>query len=118
MRCFGLTDGDVFISVTSGSPPYSYLWSNSATIEDLINVAIGTYTVTVTDFNGCTQTITQSVTEPDSIGISFISSNEICNQANGTIDANVTGGVQPYSYLWSTASTGNSISNLTAGSYT
>ncbi len=51
-------DGSINLSVMGGVPPYSYFWSNGATIEDVINLAPGDYTVQVTDANGCTVTET------------------------------------------------------------
>jgi alpha-tubulin suppressor-like RCC1 family protein len=55
------TNGAIDLSVIGGTLPYAYLWSNGAITEDLINVAAGTYTVTITDSNGCTQTQTATI---------------------------------------------------------
>lgn len=52
----GQSDGSIDLSVSGGTTPYSYAWSNTATSEDINNLAPGTYTVTVTDANGCTAT--------------------------------------------------------------
>ncbi|MFZ4476596.1 MAG: hypothetical protein ACOYPR_15470, partial [Saprospiraceae bacterium] len=57
----GASNGAVNISVGGGTPPYTYLWSNGATTEDLINIPSGMYTLLVSDANDCTVTVTVNV---------------------------------------------------------
>ncbi|MFN4880743.1 MAG: SprB repeat-containing protein, partial [Bacteroidota bacterium] len=64
VNCNGGTDGSADITVNGGVSPYSYIWSNGTTTEDLTGLAAGSYTVTVTDANQCTATISVLVTEP------------------------------------------------------
>lgn len=59
--CAAISNGSVNISMNNGTSPYTFLWSNGATTEDLANRAAGTYTVTVTDFYGCTGTYTATI---------------------------------------------------------
>lgn len=56
------SNGNVALTPTGGNPPYEFEWSNGETTEDLANVPAGTYTVTVTDEDGCTVTRTATVT--------------------------------------------------------
>jgi|GEM_PF-767588 len=73
---------------------YSYNWSNSTSTEDLNNLGPGTYTITVTDCNGCTVIETYTITEPAALTISGMASDVTCNgAANGGIDITVMGGV-------------------------
>ena len=50
----GFNNGSIELTVTGGTPQYSYLWSNGSTSKDLTDLTPGTYSVTVTDINGCT----------------------------------------------------------------
>ncbi|HKR07279.1 MAG TPA: gliding motility-associated C-terminal domain-containing protein [Bacteroidia bacterium] len=117
-NCFGDANGDIFISVTGGTGTMDYLWSNASTIEDLQNVIVGTYTVTVTDDNNCTATLSAVITQPMQLGATTSSTNSTCGNANGSATANPTGGISPYSYLWSNAQTTQTATGLSAATYT
>ena len=119
VTCNGGSNGGATASATGGTMPYTYAWSNSATTADIIGAMAGTYTVTITDANGCTQEVSESITEPAAIANSFTATDVTCEGgADGEIASDVTGGTAPYSYLWSDTTTGASITGLTAGTYT
>lgn len=117
-------NGGATASATGGTAPYSYLWSNSASLASISGVMAGTYSVTITDANGCTDSSSVTITEPAVnallVGIN-INANVSCNGGtDGTAKATVTGGTTPYTYLWSPMATGqgtDSISGLPAGKY-
>ena len=120
VSCNGGNDGSVTVSTTGGTTAYGILWSNGSTSTTVTGLSAGTYTVTVTDANGCVDTSSAEVTQPDSLvaGIT-LGSNVSCNGGNdGSVTASGTGGASPYAFLWSTSSTSASISGLTAGTYT
>src|SRR5690606_37821432 len=78
----------------------------------------GTYTVTVTDAVNRTATATVTITEPDALLSNIITTDISCNGAtNGSITLAPTGGVAPYTYLWSNADTSSSLTGLTGGAY-
>lgn len=63
---FGAHDGAIDVTVSGGTAPYTYLWSNEATTQDLSNLGPGTYSVVITDANGCNTALREIlVEEPD-----------------------------------------------------
>ncbi len=117
--CNGNSTGSIDLTVTGGTSPYTYAWSNSATTQDISNLAAGTFTVTVTDANACTAVISTTITQPSALALSSTQVNVLCNgNATGSIDLTVSGGTSPYTYAWSNSATTQDISNLTAGTYT
>ncbi|MBL7778628.1 MAG: gliding motility-associated C-terminal domain-containing protein [Chitinophagales bacterium] len=118
--CFGTSTGEIFVSVTGGTAPYNYSWSNGASVEDVLNVAVGTYILTVTDFNGCTTSLSATVGQPLNLIVSLASFQNLkCfNDSTGSINISVGGGVPPYSYLWSSGATSEDLSDLHANTYT
>ncbi len=117
--CNGDSDGSLTALASSGSSPYEYAWSsggNSATETSLAN---GTYTIVITDVNGCTATTSGSVTDPSTISLSTSATNVTCTgDGNGSIDLTASGGTGTLSYLWSPGSASSEdISGLSGGSY-
>ena len=119
VSCNGSSNGTIDLVVTGGTPTYSYSWSNAATTEDLINISSGTYTVTVEDANGCTALGSFVLSQPQPLNVSASSINAACSGGNtGNISLSVSGGLSPYTYLWSNGATTQTISSLAAGTYT
>ncbi len=116
----GASNGTASVIVTGGTLPYTYQWQpqggNNANANGLPS---GSYTITVTDATGCIQIDTAIVGNgPANGNISIISTNISCNgAANGTAFANVNGGQQPYTYLWSNGANSSTISGLQPGTY-
>lgn len=119
VTCHGLANGAIELTVTGGTTPYSFLWSNGATSEDLNNLGPGTYNVDVTDANGCTAFTSGTVTEPDTLGATSVDVDVTCFEgSDGSIDLTATGGLGPYQYAWDHGPTTEDVSGLSAGSYT
>ncbi|MEP7171212.1 MAG: SprB repeat-containing protein, partial [Bacteroidota bacterium] len=116
--CNGGNNAVIELSITGGAPPFGFLWSDGSTNEDLENVIAGNYTDTVTDLNGCLQTVSQTIAQPDSIEISFSVQDETCGNDNGNIVAVISGGTNPFSFLWSNSETTSAIDSLQFGTYT
>lgn len=112
--------GSIDITVTGGTAPYTFNWSNSATTEDISGLSGGTYTCGITDASACEYTlgpITIS-NNPGTLAVSATVTNESCAATNGAIDLTVSGGDGVYTYLWSNSATSQDISSLAAATYT
>jgi subtilisin-like proprotein convertase family protein len=119
VSCTGGNDGAIDISVSGGTSPYTFAWSNAETTEDINTLSEATYTITITDDNGCQYAEDIDVTSLPGVNISLVaSSNENCGTQNGSIDINASGGSGSYGYSWSNGETSQNISNLIAGTYT
>lgn len=118
LSCFEANDGSIDITASGGTSPYTYTWLSGSTSEDLTNLAIGDYYVTVTDANGCEAFYNAQLTQPTQIVLNSVAENASCNGIpDGNIDLNVAGGVSPYTYLWSTGQTSQDLMNIAAGGY-
>ena len=118
--CFGGNQGALSVNVSGGTAPYNYNWNNGGATNNIINLTAGTYTVTITDDNGCTKVLTDSIVEPDVLASSItVDANVSCNAGtNGSLTVSATGGTSPSTYLWSNGITSATASGLTAGTYT
>lgn len=136
----GTPTGTATATASGGTGPYDYVWTdgtgtlqttNNISTPDVLNgLAAGTYTVTITDNNGCTAMTTVSVTNSSGATTSITSQTDVAcfGGSTGSATANATGGTSPYDYVWTnstgTVQTDNNISvpstasGLTAGTYT
>jgi hypothetical protein len=116
--CFGGNDGTINLTVIGGSPAYIYRWSNGARTEDISGLVAGSYGVTITDGNDCTETATFTITEPTDITLSATPTNINCGGGGfGAIAVTTNGGTQPYAFLWSNGATTEDLNSLTEGTY-
>ena len=116
--CFGAPTGSILGSVSGGTAPYDYLWSNAEITDDIANLIAGNYTLTATDDNNCVSSLTQAVNQPTGVSLSQNQVDVLCyGDSTGNIDLEVVGGVGPYTYLWSTGDTTQDVSGIPAGTY-
>ena len=115
----GASTGSATVAVTGGTQPYAYLWSNDATTATATGLGAGTYTCTVTDAKNCTSTKTIVLTEPTALVVTTAKTDVSCyGGTNGTAGVSASGGVLPYTYVWSpSVGTGASLNGLIAGEY-
>lgn len=118
VSCFSCADGQVSASISGGTPPYGYVWSNGYTDIQISGLAAGSYSVTAVDGKNCVANGSAILQAPPQISVSLLSTNVSCfGGNNGMVSANATGGVGSYTYLWNTGSTTSSISGLAPGQY-
>lgn len=117
VTCFGDNNGTAVANPVGGSPGYTYSWSPISSTNDTISgLPAGSYTVNVTDSNGCGGSQTITITEPPALtGILTVTAAG-CN-GPGSATILVSGGVGPYTYLWSSGGTSATELNLVAGTY-
>ncbi|MFM2017647.1 MAG: hypothetical protein RL007_1303 [Bacteroidota bacterium] len=122
VTCNGANNGTATVSANGGTPSYTYSWSPSGgTSASASGLAPNTYTCTITDANGCTQTQSVVISEPSAVTASVASqSDPLCNAGtDGTATVNASGGTGALTYSWSPAG-GNAATatGIGAGSYT
>ncbi|AHM60822.1 gliding motility-like protein [Flammeovirgaceae bacterium 311] len=117
--CANGRDAWIDLDVVGGSGSYTYSWSNGSTTEDLQNITSGSYTVTVTDALGCsdTKTISVPLTQPISVVATEIIQAD-CMGNLGGITVAASNGTAPYTYTWTHGATGESLEDLEPGYYT
>ncbi|MEI6435400.1 MAG: T9SS type A sorting domain-containing protein [Bacteroidota bacterium] len=117
--CNGSDDGSLTVAVSSGVPPFLYLWSNGQTTATATGLIAGSYTVTVTGNDGCEGTASGTVHEPAVLSLSGVSTDVKCfDGSDGSVNLTVSGGTSPYSFIWSNGSTTEDIIGLKKGAYT
>jgi gliding motility-associated-like protein len=124
ISCNGLSDGSAGVTVTGGTPSYTYDWGANAgnqTTDTATGLAAGTYIVSIRDTNMCLHTDTITITEPAAL-VPFIQSQTdvYCNgESTGEGTASVNGGTGPYRYSWNTVPVVNSatVTGLAMGTY-
>jgi hypothetical protein len=120
IACNGASNGAINLTPAGGTAPYTFNWGGGITTEDRTGLAAGTYTVIITDANGCTATVNATVTQPIALTATVSQTNVSCNGgSNGTATITVSGGTAPYTYSWSpSGGTGAIATGLAAGTYT
>lgn len=118
ITCANAGDGGASLEVQGGTAPFTYAWSNGTTDDDLTRVNPGMYSYTVTDANGCIRTNSIELTGNDSLEISTTVTVESCfGEGDGSIVAEVDGGIKPYTYAWSNDANTPELTGIGGGTY-
>lgn len=116
--CNGMTNGTINLNMSGGTAPYTFNWSNGSIAEDLSGLSASTYSVIVTDQNGCMDTAYVNITQPAPLLNTITVQHVLCNGGNtGFIYTNVTGGTVEYNYFWSNGFTSPNLIYMSAGTY-
>lgn len=117
VNCAGGADGTATVKGSEGSEYYTYHWSNGNLTANANGLSSGTYTVTVTDTEGCSATASVSIGELVINAVMNTTHQTIPGVNNGSAAVIVSGGTFPYTYKWSTGATTPSIGSLAPGPY-
>jgi hypothetical protein len=117
--CFGAANGSALVALTGGTAPFNYAWSNGATTASVSGLPAGSYTVQITDDNGCEVSASVEVGQPAALLSNVVNVvNTICpSDPSGQITTSIEGGTPGYSFNWSNGSNSQNLSNVTAGNY-
>lgn len=119
VTCASGQDGTVNTTVTGGTGPFRYEWTNGETTSSISNLTEGSYLVFVTDARGCEAQKNADVFIPNGIVINADIIPPVCaGNCDGSINTLISGGIPPYKYAWNNGGTGNRIDQLCAGKYT
>lgn len=101
IKCFGQNTGALSAVVLSGEPLFQFAWSTGQTTQQISNLSSGFYALIVTDKNNCQDTVSAALTAPQPLIVTdVVIQNAYQQQANGSIQITVMGGIPPYSYAW------------------
>ncbi len=100
--CFGGNTGAIALTVSGGTAPFTYSWSNNATLNAAVNAGLnaGSYTCSITDNAGCVTLINSTLTQPSPLLLSPVASDTVCLGQQLNLNAIASGGTAPYSYHW------------------
>lgn len=113
VSCNGGSNGSATANPSGGTPGYTYAWGTSPVqnTQTANNLPAGTYTVLVTDANGCTATATVTLTQPSPVTLSVLCDDSVCLGGTAALSASASGGTPGYTYVWMPGSqTGSSVS--------
>jgi gliding motility-associated-like protein len=116
--CFGDKTGSAMAVGIGGVEPYVWKWSNGATTESIDSLGTGTYSFTITDFNNCQ--LNGSLTLEDAAKIDMVTNQipALCfDEPSGQASISATGGLEPFTFLWSNNIVGDVNTDLKAGTY-
>jgi len=118
VSCASSAEADIDLEVSGGTPPYDYLWSNFVFTQDQTDVPAGTYTVIITDDNGCTHTDRVTISAAAGLSATFNTIDVSCfGKTDGQIEIVMSGGTAPYNYNWSNNQNTALITSLGPGIY-
>ncbi len=102
VNCFGQSTGAIYITQNGGTPGYTYTWSpNISTADSATSITAGNYSVTVTDANGCTSSLSVTITEPPLLSvIASANPSGVCSGSSVQLNAVASGGIPSYNYTW------------------
>jgi len=122
ITCHDACTGALDVTVYGGTAPYTFVWNDDATTEDRTGLCPGWYLVTITDANGCSYELaTEPLENPEQLVADLsgsIDASSCDNACDGILNAEVTGGTEPYEIMWSNNGEGTTVGDVCPGTYT
>ena len=117
--CGATCTGTATVTISGGIGPYTIDWSNGGSTTTISSLCAATYTVDVTDVGGCTATEQVTVVNSTStLNLQVSGTNETCaGSCDGSVSTLVTGGSQPYTYVWSNSQATPNLTGLCPANY-
>ncbi|HVD99928.1 MAG TPA: gliding motility-associated C-terminal domain-containing protein [Cytophagaceae bacterium] len=116
--CASGSDATADLTITNGTAPYQVSWSDGGSGMSHTGLSQGNYTASVTDAHGCTGSASVTITDPPPISVTATTTGVTCNgDQDGSVSFSASNGTEPYTYSSSTGGAGNSVSDLSPGTY-
>ena len=110
LLCHGDVNGSLSVNTSGAGAPYTYFWSTNQSTASINNLGAGTFTVTVTDKNGCASIAVDSIVQPTPLSV-ITTGSTVCSGQAASVTALGAGGTGVYTYLWSNNSTNPALSD-------
>ena len=125
ISCHGSNNGAINTYIIGGTAPFTFVWSNGATTINLSNLTAGLYQVTVTSSNGISVNSEIVLIEPDAFYADVVAEDRgdgyhvsEFGGIDGAVVSSISGGVPPYTFLWSSGQSTENLVGVSAGTYT
>ncbi|TVR79294.1 MAG: PKD domain-containing protein [Chitinophagaceae bacterium] len=115
--CAGANDATATVNPNGGQGPFTFLWSGGQTTQTIAGLSAGTYSVTITDANGCIEVDSVNVQDSPPLNLNVLTDPGSCNSGDGTVEVLVSGGTSPYTFTWPTGDTTQIVNNLEDSTY-
>jgi len=120
--CAGGSDGSLSVTASGGTGTLDFLWSTGSTAQQIDNLSAGTYTVLITDDNGCTLELLETINEGINLVVNLVDTTDptCSDSSDGSISMEAVGGTPPFTYQWNTTlgfSFEGLLSEIPAGTY-
>jgi len=117
VNCHGENTGSIDITISGGTPDFSFSWMHGATTEDLVNLEAGIYQLALTDGNGCVYFSSYEVLQSEEIQANLEIEDPLMGATSIDLNLTVEGGTAPYTFIWNTGDASEDLFSVSEGFY-